>query len=126
MYDSMEERFGPVHGLVINAGIVAKSMPLADMTAERLKSVFDTNVLGAYLCAREAARRMPACSNKERTGSIVILSSAAARLGSAGVFVDYAGSKGAMDSLTIGLAGELGPRNIRVNAIRPGIIDTDM
>jgi len=112
-------------GVVVNAGIVAPSMKLADMGLERLRRVFDVNVLGAYLCAREAARRMPV-SRGGRGGSIVLISSAAARLGSPFEYVDYAGSKGAIDTLTIGLAKELGPDGVRVNAVRPGLIRTDI
>ncbi|KAK3670293.1 hypothetical protein LTR78_009847 [Recurvomyces mirabilis] len=126
MFDTVEKHFGPLNGVVINAGITAKSMPLADMPVERLKSIFDTNVLGSYLCARESARRLPAAATREKTASIVIVSSAAARLGSPNEFVDYAGSKGAMDTLTVGLSKELGPKNVRVNAVRPGIIDTEI
>ncbi|KAI7526700.1 hypothetical protein KC331_g16808 [Hortaea werneckii] len=96
------------------------------MSVDRLRRVFDTNVLGAYICAREAARRLPAASSQDRSTSIVILSSAAARLGSPNEYVDYAGSKGAMDTLTTGLSKELGPSFVRVNAVRPGIIDTDI
>lgn len=112
-------------GVVVNAGIVAPSMKLADMGVERLRRVFDVNVLGAYLCAREAARRMPR-SRGGRGGSIVMVSSAAARLGSPFEYVDYAGSKGAVDTLTIGLAKELGDDGVRVNAVRPGLIRTDI
>ena len=126
MCDEMEQHLGPINGFVINAGITAQSMRLADMSVERLREVFDTNVLGSYLCAREAARRHPAHSSPERTSSIVVVSSAAARLGAPSEYVDYAGSKGAMDTLTTGLAKELGPDGIRVNAVRPGIIDTDI
>lgn len=126
MFEQMERSFGALHGAVINAGIVAPSSRLADMSVERLRRVLDTNVLGAYICAREAARRLPASSSSERSTSIVIISSAAARLGSPNEYVDYAGSKGAMDTLTIGLSKELGPANVRVNAVRPGIIDTDI
>jgi NAD(P)-dependent dehydrogenase (short-subunit alcohol dehydrogenase family) len=125
MFDALEEAFGRVDALVNNAGIVAPSMQLADMDVARLKRVFDVNVLGAYLCAREAARRM----SKDRGGEggvIVNVSSVAARLGSPNEFVDYAGSKGAVDSMTIGLAKELGPQGVRVNAVRPGLIDTDI
>lgn len=114
----------PVDSVIVNAGINAPSMPLAEMTVERMKRVFDTNVLGAYLCAREAARRLPNSENEDR--SIVFVSSAAARLGSPNEYVDYAGSKGAIDTLTIGLSKELGPQRIRVNAVRPGIIDTEI
>lgn len=126
MFDTMEKSFGPVNGVVINAGITAKSMPLAEMPIGRLKSIFDTNVLGSYLCAREAARRLPTTATRGKTASIVIISSAAARLGSPNEFVDYAGSKGAMDTLTVGLSKELGPKDVRVNVVRPGIIDTDI
>lgn len=125
MFDATEKAFGKLDGLVNNAGIVAPPSPLADMDLARLKRLFDTNVLGAYLCAREAARRM-AKSRGGRGGAIVNLSSAAARLGSPGEYVDYAGSKGAMDVMTIGLSKELGPQGVRVNAVRPGLIDTDI
>ena len=127
LFDTMEKHFGQIHGVVVNAGINATSMTLADMTVERLRRVFDTNVLGAYLCAREAARRLPvSASPPERTASIVLISSAAARLGSPNECVDYAGSKGAIDTLTVGLSKELGPKGVRVNAVRPGIIDTEI
>ena len=125
MFDALEHAFGRVDALVNNAGIVAPSMQLADMDVARLKRLFDVNVLGAYLCAREAARRM----SKDRGGeggAIVNVSSAAARLGSPNEYVDYAGSKGAVDTLTIGLAKELGPQGVRVNAVRPGLIDTEI
>ncbi len=125
MFDEAEKAFGPLDGLVNNAGIVALGQPLAEMPAERLKRVFDTNVFGAYLCAREAARRMSR-SRGARGGAIVNLSSAAARLGSPNEYVDYAGSKAAIDTMTIGLSKELGPEGIRVNAIRPGLIDTEI
>jgi len=129
VFDTMESTFGPLHGVVVNAGITAPIMPLAEMTIERLRSVFDTNVLGAYLCAREAARRLPRTEiSSEEAGSrsIVFVSSAAARLGSPNEYVDYAGSKGAIDTLTVGLAKELGPQGVRVNGVRPGIIRTDI
>ncbi|RDS86272.1 SDR family oxidoreductase [Dyella psychrodurans] len=125
MFDTVESTFGRINAFVNNAGIVAPSMPLADMSAERLKRVFDVNVLGAYLCAREAARRM----SKDRGGnggSIVNVSSAASRLGSPHEYVDYAGSKGAIDTMTLGLAKELAGQGVRVNAVRPGLIDTEI
>lgn len=125
MFDSVEKAFGRLDALVNNAGIVAPSMPLADMDVARLKRMFDVNVLGAYLCAREAARRM-STDRGGMGGAIVNVSSAAARLGSPNEYVDYAGSKGAVDTMTIGLAKELGPRGVRVNAVRPGIIDTEI
>ncbi len=125
MFDATQNAFGALDGLVNNAGIVALGQKLADMPAERLKRVFDTNVFGAYLCAREAARRMSRSAGG-RGGAIVNLSSAAARLGSPNEYVDYAGSKAAIDAMTIGLSKELGPEGIRVNAIRPGLIDTEI
>jgi NAD(P)-dependent dehydrogenase (short-subunit alcohol dehydrogenase family) len=125
MFDATQAAFGPIDGFVNNAGIVAPGSALADMDLARLKRVFDTNVLGAYLCAREAARRM-SLTRGGKGGSIVNLSSAAARLGAPNEYVDYAGSKGAIDALTIGLSKELGPQGVRVNAIRPGLIDTEI
>lgn len=125
MFDALAARFGRIDALVNNAGIVAASMPLADMDGTRLKRLFEVNVLGAYLCAREAARRM-STDRGGRGGAIVNVSSAAARLGSPNEYVDYAGSKGAVDTMTIGLAKELGPRGVRVNAVRPGLIETEI
>ncbi|MBD1551442.1 SDR family oxidoreductase [Pseudomonas typographi] len=125
LFDEAESHFGRLDGVVVNAGVVAPSMTLAEMSAERLKRLFDVNVFGAYLCAREGARRL-ARPGTGAGGSIVLLSSAAARLGSPFEYVDYAGSKGALDTLAIGLSKELGPRGIRVNAVRPGLIDTDI
>ena len=125
MFAATARAFGPIAGVVNNAGIVAPGMPLAEMSAERLARMFAVNVLGAYLVAREAARAM----SKDRGGnggSLVNLSSAAARLGSPNEYVDYAGSKGAIDTMTVGLSKELAPRGIRVNAIRPGLIDTEI
>ncbi|QSN60403.1 SDR family oxidoreductase [Caballeronia sp. M1242] len=125
MFDATEQAFGKLDGVVNNAGIVAPGAPLADMDIERLKRIFDTNVLGAYLCAREAARRLSR-SRGGHGGSLVNVSSAAARLGSPNEYVDYAGSKGAVDAMTIGLSKELGPEGVRVNAIRPGLIETEI
>lgn len=119
------EELGPLDGIVINAGIVAPASKLMDIDTERLKRMFDVNILGAYVCAREGVRRM-ARSRGGKGGSIVILSSAAARLGGPSEYVDYAGSKGAMDTLTIGLSKEVGAEGIRVNAVRPGLIETDI
>lgn len=119
------EELGPLDGLVVNAGIVAPASKLMDIDTARLKRMFDVNILGAYVCAREGVRRM-ARSRGGRGGSIVILSSAAARLGGPSEYVDYAGSKGAMDTLTIGLSKEVGAEGIRVNAVRPGLIETDI
>lgn len=125
MFNKAQADLGPLEGVVINAGIVAPSMRLADMSAERMQRVFQVNVLGAYLCAREAARALSR-SRGGKGGSVVIVSSAAARLGSAGEYVDYAGSKAAVDTLAIGLARELGPEGVRVNSIRPGLIETEI
>jgi NAD(P)-dependent dehydrogenase (short-subunit alcohol dehydrogenase family) len=125
MFDAAGKALGTLDYLVNNAGIVGPSLPLAEIGAERLKRIFEINVYGAYLCAREAARRL-ARDRGGHGGAIVNVSSAAARLGSPFEYVDYAGSKGAIDTLTIGLAKELGPQGVRVNAVRPGLIDTDI
>ena len=125
MFDDAESRLGRLDGVVINAGIVAPSMPLADMDSARLRRMFEVNVYGAYLCARESARRL----SKDRGGgggAMVLISSAASRLGSPFEYVDYAGSKAALDTLTIGLAKELAQQGVRVNAVRPGLIETDI
>ncbi len=125
MFGEAESRLGRLHGVVINAGIVAPALRLADMDSARLKRVFDVNVYGTYLCARESARRL----SKDRGGeggAIVLISSAASRLGSPFEYVDYAGSKAAVDTLTIGLAKELAQQGVRVNAVRPGLIETEI
>lgn len=124
MFGSHESYFGPLSGVVINAGITAQSLPLAQFSTDRLKKVLNTNILGSYLCAREASRRLQKSPSKNR--SIVFVSSVASKLGSPNEYVDYAGSKGAIDTLTIGLSKELGPKGIRVNNVRPGIIRTDI
>ncbi|WP_417626459.1 SDR family oxidoreductase [Pararhodobacter aggregans] len=123
VFDGAEAALGRLDAVVINAGIVAPSMPLAETAPERLRAVVETNVLGALFCAREAARRLP---RLEGDAAIVLLSSVAARLGSAGEYVDYAASKAAVDTLAIGLARELAPGRVRVNAVRPGLIDTEI
>jgi len=125
MFDAAQSQLGPLGGLVINAGVVAPSLPLADMGLERLRRMFEINILGAYLCAREGARRLPR-DRGGQGGSIVLISSAAARLGSPFEYVDYAGSKAALDTLAIGLAKELGGQGVRVNAVRPGLIETEI
>jgi NAD(P)-dependent dehydrogenase (short-subunit alcohol dehydrogenase family) len=125
MFDAAENGLGRLDGVVINAGIVAPALPLADMAADRLRRVFEVNVFGAYLCARESARRL-ARDRGGAGGSIVLVSSAATRLGSPFEYVDYAGSKAALDTLAIGLAKELGQQGVRVNAVRPGVIETDI
>ncbi len=120
MFDAVSTTLGPVTHLVNNAGILEQQMTLAEMSPERLQRVFATNVTGTFLCCREAVRRM------DGGGAIVNLSSVAAKLGSPGEYVDYAASKAAVDTLTIGLAREVAERGIRVNAVRPGVIYTTM
>ncbi|MEM6676808.1 MAG: SDR family oxidoreductase [Pseudomonadota bacterium] len=124
-FDTAQATFGPFAGVVINAGIIGPVSPLAEMEPERIARVIEVNVTGALYTAREAARRM-STSRGGQGGAIVIVSSAAARLGSPNEFVDYAASKGAIDTLTLGLAKELGPEGIRVNGVRPGLIETDI
>jgi NAD(P)-dependent dehydrogenase (short-subunit alcohol dehydrogenase family) len=116
---------GPITAVVNNAGIVAPSLPLVELTAERLRRMFEVNVFGAYLVAREAARAM-ARSRGGQGGALVNVSSIAARLGSPNEYVDYAGSKAAVDTLTVGLAKELAGDGVRVNAVRPGLIETEI
>ncbi|MGH8328553.1 MAG: SDR family NAD(P)-dependent oxidoreductase, partial [Steroidobacteraceae bacterium] len=118
MFAKAQADLGPLQGVVINAGITAPAMRLADMSAERLERIFRVNTLGAYLCAREAARALSR-SRGGTGGSIVLVSSGAARRGSPGTYVDYAGSKAALETLAIGLGKELGPEGVRVNAVRP-------
>jgi NAD(P)-dependent dehydrogenase (short-subunit alcohol dehydrogenase family) len=125
MFNAATNALGPLTAVIANAGIVAPTAKLADMSAERMRHVFEVNVLGAFLTAREAARRM-STSLGGAGGSIVMMSSAAARLGSPNLYIDYAASKGAIDTLTLGLSKELGPEGVRVNAIRPGLIDTEI
>ena len=115
------ESLGPLNGVVINAGIVGPASTLSEMSTERLRRMVDVNVMGTLLTARGAAR---ALLQTGRPGSMVIVSSAASRLGSAGEYVDYDACKGAADTLTIGLSRELGPKGIRVNAVRPAFIET--
>ena len=116
---------GRLAALVNNAGVVDVKSDVADMSAARLQRMMTTNVVGSFLCAREAVRRM-STKRGGAGGSIVNLSSVAARLGGPGQFVDYAASKGAIDSLTIGLSREVAGEGIRVNAVAPGIIATEI
>ncbi len=116
---------GQLTALVNNAGVVDMPSRVDTMDVARLKRMFDTNILGSFVCAREAVLRM-STARGGRGGGIVNLSSAAARIGSPGQYVDYAASKGAIDVLTMGLAKEVAAEGIRVNAVRPGIIDTDI
>ena len=124
MYDAAEA-LGPVTAVICNAGIVGPVGAFADMETERMRRVFEVNVLGAFLISREVARRMP-LNRGGPGGAMVVSSSAAARLGSPNEFVDYAASKGATDTMTIGLAKELAPHGVRVNAVRPGLIETEI
>lgn len=125
MFEAVASAYGPLHGVVNNAGVLGDKSSVADLGVERMKRIFDTNVLGAYLVARQAARVMPLSRGGEG-GSIVNVSSRAAPLGSAHEYVDYAGSKGAVDTLTTGLSNELAGDGVRVNAVRPGLIVTDI
>ncbi len=108
-----------------NAGIVDVAQRVDEMSVDRIRRIFDVNVVGTFVCAREAVRRM-STRHGGRGGVIVNLSSAAARLGSPGVYVDYAASKAAIDAFTLGLAREVAEEGIRVNGVRPGIIDTEI
>jgi len=125
LFETTEAQLGPVTALVNNAGILETQMRVEAMDAARLQRIFATNVFGTILCAREAVRRM-STRHGGNGGAIVNLSSMAARLGSAGEYVDYAASKGAVDTFTIGLAREVAEEGIRVNAVRPGLIYTEM
>ena len=125
LFDATERALGRLHGVVVNAGVVGSAQRLVDMPEERLRRIVDVNVIGALLCAREAARRLAVSSGGEG-GSIVLVSSAAARLGAPNEYVDYAASKGAVDTLCLGLAREMAGDGVRVNAVRPGVIDTDI
>ena len=125
MFARIDARLGPLTALVNNAGVVDVVARVDEMSVARLKRMFDINVLGSFVCAREAVRRM-STRHGGAGGSIVNLSSAAARLGGHGQYVDYAASKGAIDTFTLGLAREVAAEGIRVNAVRPGIIETDI
>ncbi len=125
MFETVDATLGPVTALVNNAGILEKQMRLEAMDAGRLDRVFRTNVTGCFLCAREAVRRM-STRHGGSGGAIVNVSSLAARLGSPNEYVDYAAAKGAIDTMTVGLAQEVAAEGIRVNAVRPGIIHTEI
>jgi len=125
LFCTVDDKLGKISAIVNNAGILETQMRIEDMNAARLNRVFLTNVIGSFLCAREAVKRM-STKNGGKGGAIVNVSSAAARLGSAGEYVDYAASKGAVDTFTRGLAQEVAEEGIRVNAVRPGVIDTDI
>lgn len=125
LFEAVDARFGRLDVLVNNAGVVAPASQLADMDTARMERVFRVNVLGAFLAAREAVRRM-STARGGAGGAIVTVSSAAARMGSPGEYIDYAASKGAIDTMTLGLAKEVATQGIRVNAVRPGLIATDI
>ena len=125
LFRACDAAFGAPHALVNNAGIVARQGRLEDFDAARLERVLRVNVVGSMLCAREAVRRMS--TRRGGVGGVIVnVSSKASVLGSPGEFVDYAASKGAIDTFTIGLAKEVAVEGIRVNAVRPGLIDTDI
>jgi NAD(P)-dependent dehydrogenase (short-subunit alcohol dehydrogenase family) len=125
MYARLDAKLGPLAALVNSAGVVDVACRVDGMAVARLKRMFDTNVIGSMVCAREAVKRM-STRYGGAGGAIVNLSSVAATLGSAGQYVDYAASKGAIDSFTIGLAREVATEGIRVNVVRPGVIDTEI
>ncbi len=125
MFEAVDRSLGRLTALVNNAGIVDRSTRVENMTAARLQRMFAVNVTGSFVCAREAVKRM-APRFGGAGGTIVNVSSAAARLGSPGDYVDYAASKGAIDTFTVGLAKEVAADRIRVNGVRPGVIRTEI
>lgn len=124
-FEQVDARLGPITALVNNAGILEQQMRLDQMSVARVQRILATNVLGSFICAREAVRRM-STRYGGAGGAIVNVSSMAARLGSPNEYVDYAASKAAVDTLTIGLAKEVAAEGVRVNAVRPGMIHTDI
>jgi NAD(P)-dependent dehydrogenase (short-subunit alcohol dehydrogenase family) len=125
MFDEVDRKLGRLTALVNNAGMVDRGARVEAMTAARITRMFAVNVTSAFLCAREAVKRM-STRHGGRGGAIVNLSSIAAKLGAPGEYVDYAAAKGAIDTFTIGLAKEVGAEGIRVNGVRPGIIRTEI
>jgi NAD(P)-dependent dehydrogenase (short-subunit alcohol dehydrogenase family) len=125
MFARIDAELPPLRGLVNNAGVVDAMARVDQTSLARLQRMFAINVFGSFLCAREAVKRM-STTHSGQGGAIVNLSSVAAKLGGPGWYVDYAASKGAIDTFTIGLAREVAQEGIRVNAVRPGIIDTDI
>jgi len=125
LFAAVDARYGRLDALVNNAGIVDARARVDEMSAARLERMMRVNVIGSMLCAREAVKRMSTLHGG-KGGAIVNISSAAAQLGSPGEYVDYAASKGAIDTFTIGLAREVAAEGVRVNAVRPGIIDTEI
>jgi len=125
MFEKVDAKLGLLTALVNNAGVVDQTSRVDAMSMARFRRMFEINVYGSFICAREAVRRM-STRHGGAGGTIVNLSSVAARLGAPGQYVDYAAAKGAIDSFTVGLAKEVAAEGIRVNAVRPGIIDTDI
>lgn len=125
MFEKVDAKLGRLTALVNNAGVVDRTERVDGMSVARLKRMFDINVIGTMVCAREAVKRMSTRYGGEG-GAIVNVSSVAARLGAPGQYVDYAAAKGAVDVFTLGLAREVAAEGIRVNAVRPGIIETDI
>ncbi len=125
LFETSDRELGPLYGLVNNAAILEPQARVESFDAARVTRVLTTNVVGSLICAREAVRRL-STKHGGHGGAIVNLSSAAARIGSPGEYVDYAASKGAVDTLTLGLAREVAEEGIRVNAVRPGVIYTEM
>ena len=125
MFKAVDEKLGRLAVLVNNAGIVDRSSRVEAMSAERIQRMLAINVTGSFLCAREAVKRM-STRHGGKGGAIVNVSSMAAKLGGSGDYVDYAASKGAIDTLTVGLAREVGAEGIRVNGVRPGVIRTEI
>ena len=125
LFETVDRSLGRLTALVNNAGVLETQMRVDAMDSARLSRVFATNVTGSFLCAREAVRRM-STRHGGTGGAIVNVSSGASRVGSPGEYVDYAASKGAIDTLTIGLAREVAEEGIRVNAVRPGFIYTEI
>lgn len=120
LFEQVDKLEGILFGLINNAGVLAEQSSLMNMTAERIRKTFETNVFGTFLCCREAIKRM------KNGGSIVNISSGASKSGGPNEYLDYASTKGAIDTFTIGLAKEVAEQNIRVNAVRPGFIETDI
>jgi NAD(P)-dependent dehydrogenase (short-subunit alcohol dehydrogenase family) len=125
MFERIDAKLGRLTALVNNAGVVDRTARVDEMDVARLERMLRINVVGSFVCAREAVRRM-STAHGGAGGSIVNVSSVAARLGAPGQYVDYAASKGAIDTFTVGLAKEVADEGIRVNAVRPGLIDTEI
>ena len=125
LFQQVDKSLGPVNALVNNAGILLPQSTIVDMTADRINRILSTNVTSQLLCCREAVKRMSTIRGGQG-GAIVNVSSAASRIGAPNEYIDYAASKGAVDTLTIGLSQEVANQGIRVNCVRPGFIDTQM